>query len=182
MTTNELRTLDRLVDELLEQHHRFETKLQEDILHINEGIQEQLKSTNQRIPEFRFGPVKGKPRALTKIKEDIKKNDFYKKFPLENLKDTSRASYVFNNANEQLNFIDKFIGIINSSKKFEIFQIKNMFSEVGLTQKKINENKYSYKDIKFILAYKVNEDIVLTMEIQFILRPILDMKCILHYF
>lgn len=57
-----------------------------------------------------------------------------------------------------------------------------MFCETGWTEKRIEDNLYSYKDVKIILAYKASEEVVLSMEIQFILEPILDIKNVLHQF
>lgn len=71
MTDAELIILDRLVDELLEQHTKHNQKLKTDLESVYNKIAESLQSNTQAKPIWRFGPVKGKPRAMTKIKENI---------------------------------------------------------------------------------------------------------------
>jgi hypothetical protein len=60
----------------------------------------------------------------------------------------------------------------------KIVETKNMFNNPIRTQ----DDNYSYKDIKLILGYKVNDQMKLLAEFQFILQPILSMKMIMHKF
>lgn len=80
---------------------------------------------------------------MTKIKENIVEKYFAKKFPLDSLKDNSRGSFVFSNANEQLEFIKIFKEKINLCNNFKIIQLKNMFLENGLTLEEIDQKKYA---------------------------------------
>lgn len=52
----------------------------------------------------------------------------------------------------------------------------------GKSKEEIEERKYSQKDVKYILKFKVKEGIFLTLELQIMLLPILEMKKILHKF
>lgn len=60
----------------------------------------------------------------------------------------------------------------------KIIEVKNMFNLPIITE----DDKYAYKDIKIILAQKVNDKLKLLAEFQFILKPILSMKMIMHKF
>lgn len=60
----------------------------------------------------------------------------------------------------------------------KIVETKNMF----LNKIETDDDNYSYKDIKLILAFKVNDKLKLLAEFQFILQPILSMKMIMHKF
>lgn len=94
MTPNELNLLEILLDELIGEHTTYHEDLKKAFEKINDDINNIIQSTEQDAPQaplWKFGPVKGKPRALTKLKEKIVQQAL-KKFPLDILKDLSRGS------------------------------------------------------------------------------------------
>jgi len=137
-----------------------------------------LKETSQgRKGELTVGPTKQFDRTFTKLKQSILENPAIK-FPLHKLKDLTRCSMVFEDAEDLLAFFNAFKSdlVQRKYKGLELLEIKNMFKDTS------EANKYAYKDVKLILGFRTLSGDLLRVEMQLILKDILYLKKNLHRF
>lgn len=83
-------------------------------------------ATGVKFDEFLMAPTKGKERALVKLYEAISE-DSSVKFPLNTLKDLTRASFTFKDSTALLEFFTKFKEQVQQNDRFQLWQVKNMF-------------------------------------------------------
>jgi len=85
---------------------------------------------------LKVGPTKQFDRTFTKLKESISE-DPRVKFPLHKLKDLTRCSMVFGNAEDLLAFFDAFKSDLlqGRCKNLTLLEVKNMFKDTSAANK-----------------------------------------------
>mmetsp|Transcript_60313 Transcript_60313/g.51071 ORF Transcript_60313/g.51071 Transcript_60313/m.51071 type:complete len:197 (+) Transcript_60313:433-1023(+) len=169
LNANEAKCLKLLLKSLISHHAAWHNDLGKEIKALIQGL--------PGAPELTIAPVKGEDRAFTKLKEKVEQ-DPQRKFPLDSLKDLSRASLIFKSADELFAFFNAFTQKVDNKQHpcFAVHEIKNMFANTS------EANKYAYKDVKIVLGYTTPAGSVLNVEVQLILDDILKLKVVLHKF
>lgn len=126
---------------------------------------------------LKVGPTKQFDRTFTKLKQSILEDPGVK-FPLHKLKDLTRCSMVFADAEDLLAFFEAFKSDLlrGQCKGLTLLEVKNMFQDTS------EANRYAYKDVKLILGFRTKSGDLLRVEMQLILDDILTLKKVLHKF